>query len=142
DGLQYAGRVLPYILPTGAGKPGRARIRFTGKTRAIPELSLTYRIRGGEPVRWRYPLSPLPVTAPKLRGIAVRADGDGRASAIERLLFEVAAVDSVDRWNELRHRSSEAAIDRTLPSTALIEGMLTALRDLHAAGLYTETAAF
>jgi hypothetical protein len=136
DGLQFAGRVLPYILPTGAGKAGRAHITFTGKERAVPELTLTYRERGGEPVRQSYALAPLPIDAPKLRGIAVRAPG------IDRLLFEVAVRDSVDRWEELRGRSSESAIDRSLPSTELVAGMLAATQALHAAGLYEDALAF
>jgi hypothetical protein len=140
-GLQFAGRVLPYILPTGEGKRGRARIVFTGKERGVPELALTHRVRSEEPFRRTYPLSPLPVEPPKLRGIAVRAVEGGEV-ALERLLFDVAVPDSVERWTEMRERGSEAAIDRQLTSTALIAGMTDALGTLHAAGLYGAALGF
>jgi hypothetical protein len=136
--LNYAGRVLPYIQPAANGKPGRARIRFTGKERAAPELILTIRERGKEPVRDRYPLSPLNVDAPRLRGIAVRAGEAGLAE----LAFDVVAIDSVDRYAEYRQRGSEESIDRTFLSVPLFTGMVSALRNLHSRGILENALAW
>jgi hypothetical protein len=136
--LAFLGRVLPYVQPSADGKPGRARIALTGKERGVPELVFTYRERGREPVRERYALSPLPLDPPKLRGIAVQA---GRQE-VRRLLFEVAALDSADRYEEYKARSSESAIDRTFAPTTLIDGMLGALNDLHAAGVLTNELSY
>jgi hypothetical protein len=130
--LAYAGRVLPWIHD-GAGKPGRARISLTGKERAAPALVMTHRERGRDAVRQRYALTALPVPAPKLRGVSVRA-GDDR---VAQLLFEVAAIDSLDRWQEYRERSTEEGIDRTFLAVPVLEGMLRALGELHAAGMLT-----
>jgi len=136
--LDYAGRVLPYIKPPVDGRPGRARITFTGKDTAVPELALTYRPRGREPVRMRYALSPLPTPAPKLRGISVTAGAD----EVRRLLFEVVAQDSVDRWDEYRARSSESSIDRTFLSVPLLESMVAAMAELHGRGLFGSEMAY
>ncbi len=47
--LSYPGRVLPFVDPSGAGRPGSARISFTGKERGSPKLSgphVEFRERG------------------------------------------------------------------------------------------------
>lgn len=125
--LGFIGRVLPYIQPPVHGRPGRARITFTGKERGVPELVVIHRERGKETVRRRYALDPLPVDTPKLRGIAVRAGED----AVARLLFEVEAVDSIDRYEEYKARSSEGGIDRTFLPTALLADLVSILGELH-----------
>ncbi len=129
--LAYPGRILPYIQPTGEGKPPQVRIAVTGKERGVPEVVLVTRERGKAPVRQRYALDALPLDPPKLRGLAVQAG----AEEVRRLLFEVATLDTMSRYAEMRDRSSEGAIDRTFASTPLVTGMFTALRDLHAAGI-------
>lgn len=136
--LSYAGRVLPFINPDGAGKPGRVRVSLTGKERGVPELVLTWRERGREPVREEYPLSVLPTPEPKLRAIQVRAGEEGVAG----LLFEVVAVDSVDRYVEMRERGRESQIDRTLLAVPTLDGMLDAVRALHADGLLLDAVSF
>jgi Zinc carboxypeptidase len=136
--LSYAGRVLPRLTAGHDGKPGHVKITFTGKQRGVPELVLTHRARGEEPVRDRYPLSPLPGDAPMLRGAAVRAGATG----IERLLFDVQAVDSLDTYEQNRLKSSEAAIDRSLLSAQMLEGMVGVIRDLHGRGTAGDVLAF
>ncbi|MEX2283203.1 MAG: M14 family metallopeptidase [Gemmatimonadota bacterium] len=136
--LAYLGRVLPYIQPGGDGKPGRARISMTGKDRGVPELVLTYRERGQPPVKQRYPLSALPVDPPRLRGIAVLA----QRTQVERLLFEVVAIDSVDRFEEYKARSSESAIDRTFLATSLLSNLAANLRELQGAGLFENALSY
>ena len=137
--LDYPGRVLPYVRRPVDGRPGRARITLTGKEHGVPELILTYRERGGEPYRQRYALAPMTAVAtPVLRGISARAGADGLA----QLLFEVTVTDSVDRYEELRARASEAAIDRQFLSAPLLEGMLTMLRAMHQHGVARDALSF
>jgi hypothetical protein len=136
--LSYPGRVLPYIHPSTEGEPGRARIRFTGKERGVPELVLTWREQGGEPVRERYPLAPLGGDAPKLRGVGVRAGQSG----VAQLLFEVVATDSVVDYEAYRERGTESAIDRTFLPATLLDGMLGQLRRLHGDGLLHDALSF
>ncbi|MCH8286418.1 hypothetical protein IIB79_07820, partial [candidate division KSB1 bacterium] len=116
--MNYPGRILPYIQPSQDGKPGKAKIVFTGKERARPQLIFTYKEAGREPEIKRYALSNLRVDAPKLRGITVKSGMDG----LSKLLFEVEATDSTDRYEEFKERSSESAIDRSfLSAEKLIE---------------------
>jgi len=159
-GLNYPGRILPFIDPTGAGRPGHTRVTLTGRSRAAPELIL--RVVSGDAEegsvsgdagrpsatqgRWRYALSPLPTAAPKLRGAALRAgaggDPRGASDRIERLLFEVVALDSVHRFDEHRDRTSEAAVDRTFLPVPLLEGMVASVEELHARGIMPDALAF
>ncbi|MCI0433304.1 MAG: hypothetical protein L0271_06615, partial [Gemmatimonadetes bacterium] len=127
--LSYAGRVLPYVRPPVDGQPGRARITFTGKQHGVPRLTLTTRARGEEPRRQRYDLEPLPIDAPKLRGATVRAGETG----VAELLFDVMAIDSIDRYDEYRARATEEQIDRTFVPATMLDAMVAALRELQAA---------
>lgn len=136
--LDFPGRILPDIDPDGEGRAGEARITLTGRERARPELTLRVGAQGEEGGRWRYPLSTLPTEAPKLRGIGLRAGGD----ELSRLLFDVMARDSLDRFDEERGRASEGAIDRASLPVPLLTGMVEALRGLHDAGLFEDALSF
>jgi len=136
--MNFPGRILPYIQPPADGRPGRARIVFTGKERIRPELVMTYKERNREPVRRRYPLSDLGVDPPMLRGITVREGED----EVSQLLFEVAATDSTDRYEEFKERSSEVGIDRSFLSARMLTGMVSVLSELHAAGIFEEEMSF
>jgi hypothetical protein len=136
--MDYAGRVIPMIKPSVDGKSGRAKITFTGKERAVPQLVLTYRERGKELVRDRYPLSALPTDAPRLRGITVRAGNNGPS----QLLFDVASIDSTDRFEQYKVRGTEESIDRTFLPATLLEGMTRSLLDLHRAGVALDALSF
>ena len=150
--MNYGGRILPYIDPSGAGQPGHATISFTGKERAIPELEMTVTRADSDPETQRYRLSSLPVDPPKLRGVAVRQqnqdaderdDGDGDGDeGLSRMLFEVVVSDSTDRYEEFQNRSSEENIDRSFLSVELLSGMVEALDDLHQEGMIEEALSF
>lgn len=136
--MNFPGRILPHIQPVVDGMPGKARFVFTGRERARPELVLTYTENGEEPVRQRYRLSDLGVDDPVLRGITVRAGEEG----LSQLLFEVTAIDSVDRYEEFKERSSEAGIDRSFLPVTLLEDMVENLSQLHSAGLFEDEMNF
>jgi len=136
--MNYGGRILPYIDPTGAGQPGQATISFTGKARAIPELQMTVERADSEPLTQRYPLSSLPVDPSKLRGVTVHAGDEG----LSRMLFAVVVSDSTERYEEFRSRGSEEDIDRSFLSVELLSGMIDALRDLHQEGMIEEALSF
>jgi hypothetical protein len=137
-GMDFAGRVLPYIKPSVEGKPGHARITFTGKERGVPEIAFTYRERLREPVKDKYPLAALPTDAPRLRGIGARSGEQG----LSRLLFDVVATDSGDRYTEFKARANEETIDRTFLSVDALTGMIRALDALHQAGVAEEALSF
>ena len=116
--------------------------------------------------RWRYALSPLPTEAPKLRGVALRAgegadpgprpgarpgggpgagpgaSQDGSGDRIERLLFDVMALDSVHRFDENRDRAPEGAVDRAFLPVPLLEGMVASVGELHTQGILEDALAF
>jgi hypothetical protein len=144
-GLSYPGRILPWIDPSGTGAPGRARVTLTGRRKASAELVLRVATDAGvvaEAPRWRYPLSPLPTEAPSLRGAAVRAGTGPDDLQVERLLFDVVALDSVGRFEEHRERASEGQIDRTFLPVELLEGMVDQVRALHGQGMLGDALAF
>jgi hypothetical protein len=136
--MNFPGRILPFIQPPVEGRPGRARISMTGRSRARPELSLRYTEKEREPVRRRYALTDLGVDPPVLRGITVKAGEEGPS----RLLFEVTASDSIDRYEEFQARSSEPAIDRSFLAAETLAGMVTHLRSMHAAGIHERALSF
>ena len=57
--LSNPGRVLPFVDPTGAGRPGKARLVLTGKEKGNPELVVrTWAEGSSEPVLQLYELTP------------------------------------------------------------------------------------
>jgi len=137
-GLNYVGRILPWLRATASPGPGHGRIVLTGKQKAVPRIELFHRPVGGEIQSRSYALGTLPVGAPRLSGLAVRAGDQG----LTRMLFEVEVRDSVDRYSEFRGRSSESGVDRQFLSVELMRNMVGQLRSLHAAGLFEEAVAF
>ncbi|MCH7783175.1 hypothetical protein IID62_08910, partial [candidate division KSB1 bacterium] len=136
--MNYPGRILPYIQPSQDGKPGKAKIVFTGKERARPQLIFTYKEAGREPEIKRYDLSNLRVDAPKLRGITVKSGMDG----LSKLLFEVEATDSTDRYEEFKERSSESAIDRSFLSAEKLIEMVRILEEFHNEGMFENALSY
>jgi hypothetical protein len=137
--LSYPGRVLPFVDPTGDGKPGRARLSLTGRERGASELVVrSWREGMSHPELQRYRLSPLPVRAPALEGVAVGTGEEG----LRHLLAKVTVTDSLDRYPEMAGRSPEGAIDRQFISVELLEGMVAALGRLHGAGMMEDVLAW
>lgn len=130
--LSNPGRVLPFVDPSGAGMPGKARLTLTGKERGNPELLVrTWASGESEPLLQRYELNPLPTPAPSLSGVVVGEGEEGLAQVRVR----VTVPDSVDRYEEFAVRSSESGIDRQFLSVELLEKMLESLIRLHDAGM-------
>ncbi|MFC1556822.1 M14 family metallopeptidase [candidate division KSB1 bacterium] len=136
--MNYPGRILPYINPPVDGVPGKAKITLTGKDRGMPQLILTYTEAGKEPQRQRYDLDALGVPDPMLTGIWVEP---GRQE-ITRLMFEVTATDSVDRYEEYKMRSSERSIDNTFIAAAKLTDMTGILRNLQEAGMFEDALSY
>src|SRR5207244_649183 len=134
----FGGRVLPMIKPSVEGKPGHAHITFTGKERGVPQIVFTYRERGRDAVKDKYPLAALPADVPKLRGITAKAGENG----LSQLLFDVVATDSLDRFQEFKARGAEETIDRTFLSADLLAGMVRSLDALHRAGVAEDALSF
>lgn len=130
--LSYPGRILPMIKKTVDGKPGKAKILFTGKEKAFPELIFTYKESGKEAVKQRYSLNSLNISTPLLRGIELNSLENG----VKKLLFDVEVTDSVDRYEEFKLRGTENTIDRTFISAPRYIKMLSILDRMNKNGLY------
>lgn len=137
-GLDYPGRILPFIRPPEPGKAGRARITLTGKREARPLLVLRYREEGGQVREMRYELPNTPVEDPSLRAVKVESGSDGVAG----LYFEVPVDTLADPYQGLRERASERSIDRSFVSAERLGGMIRALGDFHGAGLFEQVLSY
>jgi len=136
--LRYPGRILPFIQPPEDGKPGEVKIMLTGKEKGFPELIMTYKEKGQEPVKQRYPLLTLDVKPPKLRGVEVKS-GEDRVS---RLLFDLEATDKAARFEEFKLRGTEAAIDSSFISAEKLNDMINILGKLQNRGIFEETLSY
>jgi len=136
--LRYPGQILPFIQPPEDSKSGKVKIVLTGKEKGFPELIMTYKENGQEPVKQRYPLLTLDVKPPKLRGIEVKS-GEDRVS---RLLFELEATDKADRFKEFKLRGTEAAIDSSFISADKLNDMINILGKLQNKGIFEETLSY
>jgi len=137
-GMNYAGRILPYIQPPVDGKPGEAIIEFTGKEQARPQLVMLYKEKGSESRKKRYYLDNLNVPDPRLTGIWVEPG----KSSVAQLMFEVLAADSVDRYEEYKMRASERSIDRTFISIENLKNMVKILGSLHEKEIFSDELSY
>lgn len=137
-GLRYPGRILPLLRPTVDGEPGRVKVSFTGKEKARPELVFSYKEVENEIVIQRYPLLNLDVKAPLLRGVEVTHGEQG----VNKLLFDVIATDSADRYEEFKLRGSELQIDINFIPVEKLTGMVNILRQLQKNGLYGDALSY
>jgi len=137
-GLRYPGRILPLLNQTADGKPGVARITFTGKEKANPELVFSYKEAENEIVIQRYPLLTLDVETPLLRGIEVKHGEEG----INKLLFDVVATDSADRYEEHKLRGSEIQIDMSFIPVHKLISMVEILSKLQQNGMFGEALSY
>ena len=137
--LSNPGRVLPFVDPSGAGQPGRARLSLTGKEVGNPKLAVrTWAPGEAEPNLKEYELGTLATEDPGLVGAVVADGGEG----VEQLLLRVTVPDSMDRYEEFAARSSESGIDRQFLSVELLEGMVRSLGRLHDAGLFQDAVSW
>jgi len=137
-GLPYPGRILPLLNSPVDGKPGNARITFTGKEKATPEVFLSYKEADHEMVTQRYTLVPMDVKTPLLRGIELKHGMEG----INKLLFDVVATDSVDRYEEFKARGSEIQIDLAFIPVEKLTDMVNILGKLQQKGMYGEALSY
>jgi len=137
-GLAYPGRILPLLKSPVDGKPSTARITFTGKEKATPELFFSYKESKNELVSQRYPLISLDVRTPFLRGIELKHGMEG----INKLLFDVVATDSSDRYEEFKERASEIQIDLAFIPVEKLTVMINILGELQQKGMYGEVLSY
>lgn len=130
--LSYPGRIVPKIRKTVDAKAGKAKILFTGKEKAFPELIFTYKEVGKEAVKQRYPLQSLNISPPVLRGIEINSS----ISGISKLHFDVETTDSVERYEEFKLRGTENTIDRTFITVPRFIEMVNILDDMQKNGIY------
>ena len=57
-------------------------------------------------------------------------------------LFDVVALDSLDRYDEFKARGTEETIDRTFLSADMLSGMIRSLDALHQAGVADSALSF
>ncbi len=136
--LSYPGRIQPLLRKTIDGKPGKVKILFTGKDKAFPELIFSYKEFGKELVKQRYPLTSLNIPAPILRGVEINSSKEG----IKKLLFDIEATDSIERYEEFKLRGTENTIDRTFITVPRFIEMTNILNSLHKSGIYNNDLNF
>ncbi|RKY84249.1 hypothetical protein DRQ09_08895, partial [candidate division KSB1 bacterium] len=136
--LNFPGRILPYIQPPVDGKPGKVKIKFTGKRKAIPQIKMVYKEKNKEPVKLLYYINSLKIPASRLTGIRV---GPFK-NCISQLMFEITANDSIDRYEEFKMRASESTIDRTFISIPKLINMVNILKELHSNGIFEDKLSY
>lgn len=130
--LRYPGRILPYMMPPEEGKPGKAKITFTGKKHARPMVVLRYKESGKEIQEFRYELPNIDVDEPLIAGVELKV-GD----KIQNLFLNVKTDKNENPYNELKTRGSESYIDGTFVSAERLSGMVNILNELRDENIFS-----
>jgi len=136
--LSYPGRVIPIVRPKSDGKPGLAKITFTGFGAAGPMVTLTYKERGKFEVEERRNIPPVTIDKPVPLGALVQDGHDG----IQELDFRVKVDFERDHRDEFILRTSARNIDARITSAEQITSILDNVSALREAGLYRDHLAY
>jgi len=136
--LTYPGRVLPMMRPKNDGKPGEAKITFTGFATSRPAVVVEYQERGGNKGKSR---------------LGRTEDRDGTAEGPRRLgaggperprpAARLVKVNSEkDERGELVKRAPKEDVDEEVLSAEQVLAMVENLARLRASGMYLDTLAY
>src|SRR5437773_3583333 len=134
----YIGRVIPVVRPTADGKPGHARITFTGFATNRPAVVVNYRERGGVTGEARLDIPKVALEMPEALAAVVK---DGK-NGIERLELRVKVDSEKDERSELVKRARAEEVDRQIMSAEEISAIMANLAELRARGLYKDALAY
>src|SRR5439155_18032834 len=136
--LDYIGRVIPVVRPTADGKPGHARITFTGFATNRPAVVVNYRERGGSTGEARLDIPKVALEMPEALAAVVK---DGK-NGIERLELRGKIDSEKDQRSELVKRARAEEVDRQIMSAEEISAIMANLAELRARGLYKDALAY
>ncbi len=136
--LNYPGRVIPIVRPKSDGKPGHAKITFTGFGAARPMVTLIYKEEGEFEEKIQRNIPPVALDQPDPLGALVQDGHDG----IERLDFRVNVDFEKDRRDEFIRRTSAQNLDARITSAEQITSVLANIGALREAGLYESHLAY
>jgi hypothetical protein len=136
--LAYPGRVIPIMRPKGDGRPGHARISFTGFGADEPSVVVEYRERGGASDTRKLPVPHVALERPSALAAVVRDGTDG----IVRLDLRVKVDTERDERDELVKRARAERVDEQIISAEQVAAVAGHLGRLQAAGLYRDALAW
>jgi len=136
--LDYPGRVLPIVRPKADGKPGHAKIVFTGFAANRPSVTVAYRERGGPPLEERLDIPKVAVEPPSVLTAIVRAGQPG----LQRLELRAKVDSDHDERAALIKRTRYEEVDEKIMSAEQVAGIVANLERLRAAGLYRDALAY
>jgi hypothetical protein len=136
--LDYPGRVIPLMHPREDGKPGHAKITFTGFDSPTPAVWVEYRERGGRDRVVKREIPKIAIDRPTALATTVRAGRNG----LERLDVRVKVDTDKDERPALVRRAREDQVDASILSAEQVVAVVGDLNRLRAAGLYADSLAY
>ncbi len=136
--LDYPGRVIPYVRPTSDGKPGHAKITFSGFEANRPSVIVQYRERGGAAGEVRLDIPKVALEPPAVMAAIVR---DGQPG-LQRLDVRVKVDTDKDERDAFVKRARYEEVDEKIISAEQVAGLIANLERLRAAGLYKNALAY
>ncbi|HVH54688.1 MAG TPA: M14 family metallopeptidase [Vicinamibacterales bacterium] len=138
EGLDYPGRVIPIVRPKSDGRPGLAKISFTGFKSIRPAVVVTYTDASGSKGTIRRDVRPIAVERPSATAARVRAGTNG----LTRLDLRLKVDSEKEERAALVRRTRAERVDEQIISAEQVQGVVAALAKLRTAGLYRDAMAF
>jgi hypothetical protein len=136
--LDYPGHIVPIMRPVSTGKPGHARITFTGSAAPRPMVVVDYTERSGITGRISLDIPVIAVDRPAAMGAVLAPATDG----IDRLDLRVKVDSDADEREALVVRARADRVDKQVISAAQVVWTVNALQRLRGAGLYRDALAY
>ena len=138
EALDYIGRVIPIMRPKGDGKPGQAKITFSGFRTNRPAVVIDYAERGGRRGEARLDVPKVKIKKPKAMAARVRVGHPG----LERLDLRVKVDSETDERDALVKRKRAEQVDEQILSAEQVKAILANLEGLRGEGLYRDALAY
>jgi hypothetical protein len=136
--LTYPGRVLPVMTPSSDGKPGEARIRFTGFATSRPAVVIDYETVDGTKDDARLDIPRIEMDRPRAMAARVREGARG----LESLEVAIKVDTEKDERGELLRRERAEDVDGRILSAEQVTATLEILNELRGRGLYRHALAY
>jgi hypothetical protein len=136
--LNYPGRVIPIMRPKNDGRPGEAKIRFTGFGASRPSVAIDYVEKGGAKGTIDIDVPKVAVERPSATRAVVRDGRDG----IESLTLRLKVDSDRDDRPALLVRARKERVDTQIMSAQQAGALWGHLATLRAAGLYRDALSY
>ncbi len=136
--FDYMGRVIPIVYPSTDGQDGRVQIEFYAKDGPHPLVAMKWTDAAGHTHEKTRDLPALQMGMPRLVAVRVKAGSPG----VESLTWQLPVDSLEDHYQDWITKEAANSVEHSMLSAEQAEGQIQWLKEMHSAGLYSNSLAY